>query len=312
MLETTIQVEDVKKTLHGREILKGINFEVKKGDVFGFLGPNGAGKTTTIRIIMGLYHADEGRALILGENPDGNNVRTRVGFVLDRDGLYENMSAEKNLACFLKLYGKKAERAVIEKALDMVGLKNRAADKIGTYSKGMRQRAAIARAIVHDPEVLILDEPTSGVDPTEQINIRNMLLDIAEKSKKTVFLSTHNMDEVQKICSRIALLNKGKIQLYGEVEHLRKTMGDDTVSVKVGTLLTDEIRDRLLKNEELGFRVQNEYSLIFTPKAGVKSSDIISELTDAGVEIEGMKKGDISLEDLYAAIVKENGGKKAD
>lgn len=305
-MENTIRIENVKKTLKRRNILKGISFEVSRGDIFGFLGKNGAGKTTTIRIIMGLYKADSGKVEILGDSADSSKVRKKVGFVLDRDGLYDGMSAEDNLAYYLRLYGKTADSSAIEKALGLVGLKDRAKDKIGTYSKGMRQRAAIARAVVHDPEILILDEPTSGVDPSEQISIRNMLLEIAGGENKTVFLSTHNMDEVQRICNKIAILNKGQIQLCGELNDIRNKMGSNAVTIQVNGDLPDEFNKRLLADKKLGFEYRNESGLVFKPVAGVKTSDIVNILAGSGIEINGIIKNEMSIEEMYTSIVKES------
>lgn len=309
MSEVTIRLDQVKKKLQDREVLKGVSFEVCKGDIFGFLGPNGAGKTTTIRTMMGLYYPDAGTVNVLGGSPDDKEIRQRVGFVLDRDGLYDSMTAEENLACFLDLYGHKYNQDAVMKALDAVDLKSRAQDKVGSFSKGMRQRVAIARAIVHDPEVIILDEPTSGVDPTEQINLRKYLVDIAKKGGKTIFLSTHNMDEVQKICNKIAVLNKGIIQVTGVLSEVQKQYGENSVTVTVNKELNEEQKNTLLGATKLGFQTQNGNRLIFQPDQSIKTGDIIKALSELNVDIEEIVANEMKLEDMYASIIKESESK---
>lgn len=306
MSEVSIKLDRIQKTLGGRQVLRDISFEVCKGDIFGFLGPNGAGKTTTIRTMMGLYRADGGTVTILGGSPDDPAIRQRVGFVLDRDGLYGSLSAEENLSCFLTLYGKKADRNAVMSALEAVGLEKRAKDKVGSFSKGMRQRVAIARAIVHDPEVIILDEPTSGVDPSEQMNLRNYLVDISKKRGKTIFLSTHNMDEVQKICSKIAILNKGCIQVTGLLSEIEKQYGQNTVTVTVGAELNDDQRKALKAITELGFEGQNGNRLIFSPAEGVKTGRIIQALSGLSIDTEEVISNEMNLEDMYASVIKES------
>ncbi len=306
MSEVTVRLDSVKKKLQGREILKGVSFEVEQGDIFGFLGPNGAGKTTTIRTMMGLYTPDSGTVHILGGEPEDNAVRNRMGFVLDRDGLYDSMTAAENLSCFLSLYGKKASSDLVMKALEAVGLLDRAGDKVGAFSKGMRQRVAIARAIVHDPEVIILDEPTSGVDPTEQLNLRSYLVDIAKNWKKTIFLSTHNMDEVQKICNKIAILNHGVIQMTGTLNELQKQYGTGSVTVTIQNDITKEQLQWLKKESQFGFRTQNGIRLIFSPEKEIRTGDIVKMLSGIGIDTEEITSNEMSMEDMYASIIKES------
>ena len=208
-MNSVISIENVKKTLGNREVLKGISFTVEMGDIFGYLGPNGAGKTTTIRILLGLLQADSGNLSILGQDINISETRRKIGFVLDSDGLYDNMTARENLEFYSRIYGLNNAKERIDKLLDMVKLADRSEDRVHTYSRGMRQRLALARSMVHDPEVMVLDEPTSGVDPSGQIEIRQIMLNMARKENKTIILSSHNLDEVQRICNRIAIIDRG-------------------------------------------------------------------------------------------------------
>jgi len=304
-MNKAISIDKVKKTLGNREVLKGISFDVEKRDIFGYLGPNGAGKTTTIRILLGLLQADSGRLNILGQDINLSKTRKKIGFVLDTDGLYENMTAEENLTFYSQIYGLSGAEVKFDKLLSMVDLKGREKDRVSTYSRGMRQRLALARAMVHDPEVLIMDEPTAGVDPSGQIEMRQIMLDVARKENKTIFLSSHNLDEVQRICNRIALIDRGEIKLYGELKNLRKKMGRGGAIIEIAGKIPDSLLAELKSIENLGFQKKSKTSLTFSPREGKGVSDIISFLSSRGIKIEEAIKKEASLEEMYAAILKE-------
>ena len=304
-MNSAISIENVKKTLGNREVLKGISFSVEMGDIFGYLGPNGAGKTTTIRILLGLLQANSGKLDILGKDINLSETRRKIGFILDSDGLYDSMTAEENLVYYSKIYGllKAGER--IDELLGMMDLGDRAKDRVSTYSRGMRQRLALARAMVHNPEVLVLDEPTAGVDPSGQIEIRQIMLNIAHKENKTIFLSSHNLDEVQRICNRIALIDRGEIKLYGELESLRQKMGRDVVVIETVQYIPESLLAELKSLPHLGLKEKKERTLIFSPQEGTEISDIISFLAGRGVKIEEAAKKEASLEEMYSTILKE-------
>jgi len=304
-MNSVISIENIKKTLGNREILKGISFTVERGDIFGYLGPNGAGKTTTIRILLGLFQADSGKLDILGQDISLSETRRKIGFVLDSDGLYESMTAEENMMYYSQIYGLPNAGERIDKLLSMMDLEDRCKDKVGTYSRGMRQRLALARSLVHNPEVLILDEPTAGVDPSGQIEIRQIMLDIVHKENKTIFLSSHNLDEVQRICNRIALIDRGEIKLYGELENLRPKMGSGAVIIETVQNIPDSLMTELKSLPYLGLKEKKERTLIFSPREGTEISDIIGFLSSRGVKIEEAVKKEASLEEMYAAILKE-------
>jgi ABC-2 type transport system ATP-binding protein len=305
-MSAVIHIDNIRKTLGNREILKGITFDVQPGDIFGYLGPNGAGKTTTIRILLGLLQVDSGELDILGQNIGLASTRMKIGFALDPDGLYDMMTAVENLKFYADIYGITDAGPHIDNGLRMVGLADRADDRVGTYSKGMRQRLSLARAMVHDPEVLILDEPTAGVDPSGQIEIRKILLDISRTGGKTVLMSSHNLDEVQRICNRVALIDRGEIKLYGELEDLRQKMGRSGIVIETSGGIPDTILEELKKQPKLGFRDVSGTALFFTPEEGAaRVSDIIAFLSGNGVKIEQAGRREASLEELYASILKE-------
>ena len=304
-MNSVISIENVKKILGNREVLKGISFTVEMGDIFGYLGPNGAGKTTTIRILLGLLQANSGKLDILGQDINLSETRRKIGFVLDSDGLYDTMTAEENLVYYSQIYGLSKAGERFDKLLGMMGLGDRSKDKVSTYSRGMRQRLALARALVHDPEVLILDEPTAGVDPSGQIEIRQIMLNIVRKENKTIFLSSHNLGEVQRICNRIALIDRGEIKLYGELESLRQKMGSGVVVIETVQYVPESLLAELKSLPHLGLKEKKERTLIFSPQEGTKISDIISLLASRGVKIEEAVKKESSLEEMYTSILKE-------
>jgi ABC-2 type transport system ATP-binding protein len=304
-MEPAIVLDKVKKTLGDREILKGISFTVTRGDIFGYLGPNGAGKTTTIRILLGLLQATSGKLDILGQDIKLSSTRQKIGFALDPDGLYDNMTGEENLVFYSRIYRVARGGDRMAKLLEAVGLAGRAKDRVGTYSKGMRQRLSLVRAMVHNPEVLVLDEPTAGVDPSGQIEVRKILLEVAHKENKTIFLSSHNLDEVQRICNRIALIDRGEIKLYGELENLRKEMGGGAVVVETAGEISGSLKAEMQSLAHLGFKEISGNNVIFSSQEGVQVSDIVSALVGWGIKIEKVMRKEASLEEMYAAILKE-------
>jgi ABC-2 type transport system ATP-binding protein len=304
-MNSTITLENIKKNFGEREALKGVSFSVENGDIFGYLGSNGAGKTTTIRVLLDLLKPSDGKAYILGQDNSLSDTRRRLGFVLEADGLYNNMSAEENLVFYSKIYGLPDNKDRIDRVLDMVGLKDRAKDRVGGFSKGMRQRLAIARALVHDPDVLVLDEPMSGIDPSGQIEVRKILLSIVNEEKKTIFFSSHNLDEVQRLCNRIALIDRGEIILYGELKELMKQGESNEVVIDTERNPSDEVLDKIMQSAKLGLKEAKATQLVFDPQEGTGVPDIISFLSSLGVKIEGVKKKESSLEELYSSILKE-------
>lgn len=304
-MDDVISLEHVSKQLDHRQILQNVTLAVKQGDIFGYLGPNGAGKTTTIRIILGLMLASAGKVSVLGQDVQLDRVRQKVGFVLETDGLYDNMTAYDNLLYYGRLYNMSKPAEKIDAALRIIGLGSRARDKVGTYSKGMRQRLALARALAHNPEVLVLDEPTAGVDPTGQIEIRQVMLDMIHKEGKTILLSSHNLDEVQRICNRIALIHQGQIRVYGELEKLQHEMGHGEVVIETAEPIAKSIVAELAILPEISVRDQRDKILTIYTGKGTDVSGVISLLASRGVRIEQVKKQEASLEEIYTTIVKE-------
>ncbi len=219
--QVVIRTCDLTKRFRTLTAVDRVNFEVQRGEVFGFLGPNGAGKTTTITILLGLVHPTAGSAEVLGCDVRRGLSRAlrRVGAIVETPAFYPYMSGEDNLRVFARVTGSEAEKR-IPAVLEQVGLKGREKDKAGAYSLGMRQRLGLAAALVGDPELLILDEPTNGLDPAGMQEMRLFIRRLADEEGRTVFLSSHLLHEVEQVCDRVLILNRGRVIAQGRVDEL--------------------------------------------------------------------------------------------
>jgi ABC-2 type transport system ATP-binding protein len=218
-----ISVENLVKKYNGHTALDGLNFNVEAGDIFGFLGPNGAGKTTTIRILITMIKADSGNVLIDGHDifQEPLVVKRIINALPESNGYYEWMTASEYLKFFSNLYEEKASKQDIYKLLEVVGLHGKEGHLIRSYSRGMKQRLGIARALINSPKLLFLDEPTNGLDPKGRRDIHDLLIDLNQKNSTTIFLSTHLLDDVERLCNRIAIINYGKIVKTGELNSMK-------------------------------------------------------------------------------------------
>jgi len=232
MTEPAIAVSDVRYAYGKVEALRGISFEVAPGEVLGFLGPNGAGKSTTIKILTGQLKPDSGSVRVLGADVtrDGGAFRARIGVSFEEKNLYQDLTAVENLRFFARLFGLRNVDAVA--LLERVGLGSRANDRVSTYSKGMRQRLMMARALVNAPDVMFLDEPTDGLDPSSSQTIRDIIREQAEAGV-AVLLTTHDMWEADELSNRVAFIDKGVIHALDTPENLKLQHGKRSVRVRV-------------------------------------------------------------------------------
>ena len=221
----------------------GLDLEIEKGDVFGLLGPNGAGKTTTILMILGLTEPTAGTIETLGHDPlrEPLEVKRRVGYLPDAVGFYGNMSGRQNLRYTARLNGlrRQAAETAIDEVLEQVGLTDRADDEVQTYSRGMRQRLGLADALVKGPDLLILDEPTTAIDPLGVVEILDLLRALVHERGLAILLSSHLLTQVQSVCDRIGIFASGRLVGQGTLEELADRFGDGTAVVEVGLDLTD-------------------------------------------------------------------------
>ena len=286
----------------------GLTLHVDDGEVFGFLGPNGAGKTTTVRMLCCLISKTGGEARVanydVGNVADAPKIRRLIGLVPDNVGLYEDLSAYENLDYYGKLYRRtEAQRKEsIEYFLKMLGLWEKRDAMTGTFSKVMKQKLAIARALIHDPEVLFMDEPTANLDPESSKTVRDFILEL-KKEKKTIFLNTHNLDEAQRICDRIGILNT-KLMAVGTPEELeRSVLGRKTV------VRLRRVNDAILgavKKLSLGSMTREDDRLtidVVDPEE--ENPAIVRAIVEAGGDVESLSVLGSTLEDAYLKLVRE-------
>lgn len=234
----SIEVKNLFKYYGEQAAVNNISFSVKKGEIVGFLGPNGAGKSTTMKIISGFIPSDQGEVTVCGLKVDVDNLETRklIGYLPENNPLYLDMYVKEYLEFVGGIYKIAKLKSRVNDMIDSVGLGLEQNKKIGALSKGYRQRVGLAQAIIHDPQVLILDEPTSGLDPNQLVEIRELICSIGKE--KTVMLSTHIMQEVEAICDRIVIINKGTIVANDKTLNLQETKGEQTVYVEFDQPIT--------------------------------------------------------------------------
>lgn len=220
--QAIIEVKGLQKSFGSFEAVKNVSFTVNKGDVFGFLGPNGAGKSTTMRCMLSLIKPNAGDIRIFGKNlfEERNAILAKVGSIVEKPDFYKYLSALKNLEIFARISGAEVSQKAIYETLDFVGLLGREKDKVGGFSHGMRQRLGIAQTLLHQPELIILDEPTTGLDPQGIIEVRDLILRLKNEQNKTVILSSHQLAEIELVANRMVIINKGQTIIEGSVAEL--------------------------------------------------------------------------------------------
>jgi ABC-2 type transport system ATP-binding protein len=292
------------------EAVRGVSFTVERGELFGLLGPNGAGKTTTIKMLITLLLPTSGQARVLGLDVvhDAREVRKRIGYVFGGDrGLYERLSAYDNLRYFAELYGVsgKAQRIRIDEVLELVGMKGREQERVEGYSRGMRQRLHIARGILHDPEVVFLDEPTIGVDPVGARDLRQMIADLVAVGK-TVLLTTHYMFEADTLCDRIAVIAKGQIVGAGTPAELKGNVGGGRVT-EIEVFGVDQPTVTRLRGLEgvtavaIEERDQKQVLVVQTTGERELTAPLLAQLD--GFEVGRVASREPTLEDAYVSLV---------
>ncbi len=228
-----IEVQDLTRDYNGLRAVDSISFAVEPGEIFGFLGPNGAGKTTTIKMLTGQLRPTSGRAWVMGCDVvhDRQQLKPHIGVVFEYQNVYERLTGRDNLIFTARLYG--VDKSRVDKVLELVGLADRSRDRVNKYSNGMKQRLLVARALLHQPQVLFLDEPTRGLDPGAARGIRGFTADLS-KQGVAVFLTTHYMEEADQLCKRVAIINEGRIVALGTPQQVKSEHGEG-----IGTTLED-------------------------------------------------------------------------
>lgn len=306
-----IQVSNLIKDYGARRAIDGLNFEAQQGEITGFLGPNGAGKTTTMRILTGYMPPSAGTATIAGFDVVSHSleVRKRVGYLPETVPLYTEMTVFDYLKFMADLRHLPDAEAAVDESLEMVGLSDRASGFIGNLSKGMRQRVGLAQALLHRPEVLILDEPTIGLDPAQIIEVRHLIREIGKE--RTVLLSTHILSEAQQLCDRILIINKGKIVAEDTPENLQSSLtGGQRVQI---TLSGDAPKAAEMLRGMSGVQgviLQNEQKLEFRYESSADiRPQVARELVGAGIDLLEMRTDSLSLEDIFLQLTKDDPAK---
>jgi ABC-2 type transport system ATP-binding protein len=285
-----------------RRVLHGIGFSVRRGEIFGFVGPNGAGKTTTLKILLGLIHATSGTASILGHDVRESAFRRDVGFLPENPYFYDFLTGREILGFYARLSGVGAgarERRVAE-LLERVGLSHAADARLRTYSKGMLQRIGIAQALVHDPQVVFLDEPMSGLDPIGRKEIRDLIVQLHAEGK-TIFMNTHILSDVELLCERVAIIVQGRIRYEGRTEEFLE--GEDRrADVTLGNLSPDlaETFER-----RFGAAVSGRGDNVEFRVAEKQVAEMVRIALDAGAEIRSVTPHRVSLETIFLSAVQE-------
>jgi ABC-2 type transport system ATP-binding protein len=299
-----IHTENLTKKFKTTLAVDRLNLDINEGEVFGFLGPNGAGKTTTVRMLTSLIAPTSGSAVVNGFQAglQDTQIRRTVGILTETPGMYDNLSAEFNLDIYANLYEVKDPKGQVEKYLRMLGLWDRRQDEAGTFSKGMKQKLAIARSLLHEPRILFLDEPTAGLDPEAAHLVREFIAELRREGR-TIFLCTHNLDEADRLCDRIGVFKSQLLaldtpailrsQLFGRkvVIHLRQADASLPGLLQPMSFVTDA---RIIDNK----------LLLTLDDPDLHNPEIIRALVGAGADIQFVGELRHSLEDVYLQLVK--------
>lgn len=284
-----------------------LDLEVYPGEVFGFLGHNGAGKTTTVRLLNGVLAPDTGTARVLELDPleAGPALRRRTGVLTETPSLDERLTGRENLEIYAELYDvpRSQVRGRVAFLLEAFELDHRADDKVGGYSRGMKQRLALARALLHEPEILFLDEPTAGLDPVATRHVHDMITRLSHQEQRTVFLCTHNLAEAQKLCARVAVLEQGRLVALGTPSELARKLGrSQRLEIEVAPEGVSTTLDLLQRAAGMADPAEDNGTISVVGAEREAIPDLVAALVGAGVRIYRITPQEASLEDVYFAL----------
>lgn len=303
-MDTLVEIQNVTKTIKGRTIIDSLSFNVNKGEVFGFLGPNGAGKTTTIRMIVGLIGMTTGDIKILGHSikTDFEQAIKHVGGIVENPEMYKFMSGYQNLIHYARM-SQGVTKEKIAETVEFVGLTDRIHDKVKTYSLGMRQRLGLAQCLLHDPKILILDEPTNGLDPAGIREIRDHVRKLAREKDMAVIVSSHLLSEMEMMCDRIGIIQQGKlidVQLMTDFVQGNEKIYEIEAEGK-------EKASRIIKEIDPDIRVQLTENGIALPLKRESIPEVIKQLVNQEIQIFGVKEVTKTLEDRFLEVTSQKG-----
>jgi ABC-2 type transport system ATP-binding protein len=309
MPEPMIRTEHLSRTFGDVIAVDDLSLAVPAGIVFGFLGRNGAGKTTTIHLLLGLLEPTRGQAWVLGfdTRKQSEEIRAHSGALLEFAGLYERMTAEDNLDLYGRIYQmpSASRKARIKELLTHLDLWDRRKDKVGSWSRGMKQKLAVARALFHHPPLIFLDEPTAGFDPVAAAALRTDLESLVAHEGVTVFLNTHNLTEAEKLCAQVGVIRGGKLLMVGSPSELRLSKGGPQVKI-TGRGFSEPILTALRARPDVA-KVEQENGFLLIDLGGeTEAAPLVRLIVQSGGEVEEVRRGESSLEDVFLTLMKEN------
>ncbi|PAE23085.1 ABC transporter ATP-binding protein [Bacillus sp. 7894-2] len=304
-MDTLVEIQEVTKVIKGKTIIDSVSFDVKKGEVFGFLGPNGAGKTTTIRMLVGLIGITSGDIKILGSSikTDFEKAVSHIGAIVENPEMYKFLSGYQNLIHYARM-SKGVTKEKIDEIVELVGLTDRIHDKVRTYSLGMRQRLGLAQCLLHDPKILILDEPTNGLDPAGIREIRDHLRMLARDREMAVIVSSHLLSEMEMMCDRIGIIQNGKLI---DVQHISDFVQGKE---KVYEMEVDDpdIAERMLKSIYPELPIQTTENSVILPLVRERIPEMVKELVRKDINIFAVREVTKTLEDRFLEVTEYKGG----
>lgn len=302
MSASIIQTNQLDFYFKGFKALDGVSLNVPSGSIYGFLGPNGAGKTTTIRILLDLFHSKPGQVKLFGKalTQHRNEILGRVGALIESPSIYKHLSGRQNLEVIRKMVG--APKSRIDEVLSIVRLKDNADKKAKNYSLGMCQRLGLAAALLNDPELLILDEPTNGLDPSGIIEMRELIIRLNKEFGKTIFLSSHILSEIEKLATDVAIIDQGKIMYEGKLEGLQTS--------ETGLLIQIETNDvaksvRLIRQLNYTISETHEKTIVLPIEVKSDAARIIRHLSEQKIDIFEVKHIGQNLESIFLNLTKK-------
>jgi ABC-2 type transport system ATP-binding protein len=306
MIANAICIENLTKDFETVRAVDSISLKIPAGIIFGFLGPNGAGKTTTIRLLLGLLEPTSGQAKVLGFDTQihSDGVRAHTGALLEHTGIYEQMSAEDNLEFYGRAFRMPtAERkARIQELLTHMGLWERRKERAGNWSQGMKQKLALARTLLHRPSLVLLDEPTAGLDVRSAVAIREGLKALASREKVTVFITTHNMEEAEKLCHQVAVIRKGRLVVMGSPDDLQARVGGPRVEI-TGRGFSERALRLLQAHPQVGIIERKNNHLVIDLLTETDTAALVNILVSAGAQVEEVRRGKVSLEEAFLSFI---------
>ena len=304
MSNVILSCSNLNKKIKNKQILKDVSFELSEGEILGFIGPNGAGKTTTIKLVLGLQSITSGTVKINGFDIEKNFVKAieKVGAIVENPDFYMYLSGQKNLELIANMY-KNIEKERIDEVVKLVGLENRIKDKVSKYSLGMRQRLGIAQAIINKPSLLILDEPTNGLDPEGIKELRELLIKLAQKEKMAIFISSHNLAELESFCNKICIIKNGEIIENASMKELKEKFSNESSIFNVEVDNSNSIKILLGDFIEYIKIIDEKKFTILISKE--KVPELVEKLVKHNIKIYEIYEEKITLEE---AFLKRTGG----